>query len=157
MHDQLAPRDPRSPENLALRRVMKRLHLSQEELARRIREDGRDTNGCNRAMVDRWVRGKTRRPQPRYLRALERVTGLPAASLGYADEHRPDHDPPVGDGTFPAGVEVVPVVAVVSVFCLSRTRAFQEFTSAQIRQISQEIIARYSSEWAGLQTLPLGR
>ena len=71
------------PENLVLRRVMKRLNVSQEELARRIREDGRDTAGCNRAMVDRWLRGITKCPQPRYLRALERVTGLPAASLGY--------------------------------------------------------------------------
>ena len=65
---------------------MKRLNVSQEELARRIREDGRDTAGCNRAMVDRWLRGITKRPQPRYLRALERVIGLPAASLGFADE-----------------------------------------------------------------------
>jgi transcriptional regulator with XRE-family HTH domain len=70
-------------ENLALRRVLRRLNLSQEELAHRIREDGRDTAGCNRAMVDRWLRGVTKCPQPRYLRALERVTGLPAASLGY--------------------------------------------------------------------------
>jgi hypothetical protein len=62
---------------------MKRLNVSQEELARRIREDGRDTAGCNRAMVDRWLRGITKCPQPRYLRALERVTGLPAAILGY--------------------------------------------------------------------------
>jgi hypothetical protein len=30
-------------ENLVLRRVLKRLNVSQEELARRIREDGRDT------------------------------------------------------------------------------------------------------------------
>lgn len=74
-------------ENLALRRAMKRLNVSQEELARRIREDGRDTAGCNRAMVDRWLRGITKCPQPRYLRALERVTGLPAASLGFADEY----------------------------------------------------------------------
>jgi hypothetical protein len=49
-------------ENLALRRAMIRLNVSQEEFARRIREDGRDTAGCNRAMVDRWLRGKTRRP-----------------------------------------------------------------------------------------------
>lgn len=66
---------------------MKDLSVSQEELARLIREDGRDTVGCNRAMVDRWLRGITKCPQPRYLRALERVTGLPAASLGFADGH----------------------------------------------------------------------
>jgi transcriptional regulator with XRE-family HTH domain len=130
---------------------MKRQHLSQEELARRIREDGRDTAGCNRAMVDRWLRGKTRRPQPRYLRALERVTGLPAASLGYSGEYRSDHELPVDDGTFPGGVEAVPLLAFVSVL------SFQDSTSAQIRQVSPRIIALYSREPAGFRTLPLGR
>ena len=84
------------PDNLALRRVMRRLNVSQEELAQRIREDGRDTAGCNRAMVDRWLRGITRRPQPRYLRALERVTGMPADSLGFASAE--------DDGFSPDGV-----------------------------------------------------
>jgi hypothetical protein len=92
-------------ENLAFRRVMKRLNVSQEELARRIREDGRDTAGCNRAMVDRWLRGVTKCPQPRYLRALERVTGLSAASLGFADEYLPNHEPPLDDGMLSGGVE----------------------------------------------------
>jgi transcriptional regulator with XRE-family HTH domain len=159
MHDHLTLQTvPGSPtqaaptlENLALRRAMKLLHLSQEELARRIREDGRDTNGCNRAMVDRWVRGKTKRPQPRYLRALERVTGLPAASLGYADQYRPDHERLIDDGTFPGGVKAVTLIAFVSLL------SFQDTTSAQVRQINPRIIGLYSSEPAGLRTLPLGR
>jgi hypothetical protein len=75
---------------------MRRLNISQEELAARIRDDGRDTCGCNRAMVDRWLRGVTRRPQPRYLRALERVTGMPVGSLGFAGA--------ADDGLAPGGV-----------------------------------------------------
>ena len=47
-------------------------------------------------MVDRWLRGITRRPQPRYLRALERVTGMPADSLGFASAE--------DDGFSPDGV-----------------------------------------------------
>lgn len=133
---------------------MKLLHVSQEELARRIRKDGRDTAGCNRAMVDRWLRGKTRRPQPRYLRALERVTGLPAASLGYPDEYRPDHEPPVGAETLPGRVEAVPLVAFVALL------SFPDPTPAQISQISQisqQIAALYPGEPAGLRTSVLGR
>lgn len=59
--------------------------VSQEDLARLIRDDpAGNTRGCNRAMVDRWVRGVTRRPQPRYLSALERALGTAAGDLGFA-------------------------------------------------------------------------
>jgi len=59
--------------------------VSQEDLARLIREDpAGNTRGCNRAMVDRWVRGITRCPQPRYLSALERALGMAAEDLGFA-------------------------------------------------------------------------
>jgi hypothetical protein len=61
---------------------MRSLHVSQEELAARIRNDGRDTCGCNRAMVYRWIHGVSF-PQPRYVRALTRVTGMTAAELGF--------------------------------------------------------------------------
>ncbi|MDR0346430.1 MAG: helix-turn-helix transcriptional regulator [Nocardiopsaceae bacterium] len=75
--------------NAALREARLRAHLSQDDLARRIREAGfrsGDPNGCTREMVQRWESGRTKCPQPRYLLALEKVLGLPAASLGFADE-----------------------------------------------------------------------
>lgn len=62
--------------------------MSQGDLAREIREAGfraGDTNACTRTMVQRWEAGTTRRPQARYLLALEHVLGQPAASLGFAD------------------------------------------------------------------------
>lgn len=74
--------------NLALRDARVRAHMSQDDLARRIRETGfrtGDPNGCTRGMVQRWESGRTRRPQGRYLLALENVLGQPAASLGFAD------------------------------------------------------------------------
>jgi len=77
--------------NTALREARHRAHMSQDDLARRIREAGfrtGDPNGCSRVMVSRWESGKVRRPQGRYLLALEDVLGQPAASLGFdADEH----------------------------------------------------------------------
>jgi transcriptional regulator with XRE-family HTH domain len=76
-------------DNLALLRAMKSLHVSQEELAARIREDGRDTCGCNRAMVYRWIHGVSW-PQPRYVRALARVTGMSAAELGFEPDREED-------------------------------------------------------------------
>lgn len=74
--------------NAALRNARLRAHLSQDDLARRIRESGfrgGDPNGCTRVMVQRWESGKVRRPQPRYLLALESVLGQPAGNLGFAD------------------------------------------------------------------------
>lgn len=77
--------------NTALREARRRAHLSQSDLARKIREAGflsGDANGCTREMVQRWESGKTRRPQARYLLALENVLGQPAENLGFdADLH----------------------------------------------------------------------
>ena len=72
--------------NTALREARRRAHLSQSDLARRIREAGYlsgDTNGCTREMVQRWESGKVRRPQARYLLALENMLGQPAENLGF--------------------------------------------------------------------------
>lgn len=76
------------PVNEALRTARVRAHMSQDDLARCIREAGSrygDPNGCSRGMVQRWESGKIRQPQGRYLLALENVLGQPAASLGFAD------------------------------------------------------------------------
>lgn len=71
-------------DNLALKRAMECLDLSQQELAERVSAAGRDTAGCNRAMVYRWIHGISH-PQRRYLRALEKVTGMPASTLGFGE------------------------------------------------------------------------
>ena len=60
--------------------------MSQADLARAIREAGfkaGDPNSCTVTQVKRWERGSTRRPQARYLLALEHVFGEPAANLGF--------------------------------------------------------------------------
>lgn len=67
--------------------VQARLHegLSQEALARRIQDAGRQLgrpNDCNRANVNRWESGG--HPQPHYLLLLETALGQPAESLGFA-------------------------------------------------------------------------
>jgi transcriptional regulator with XRE-family HTH domain len=72
--------------NTALRDARLRAHMSQGDLARRIREAGfrcGDRNSCTREMVQRWESGKVRRPQGRYLLALENVLGQPAETLGF--------------------------------------------------------------------------
>ena len=74
--------------NTELREARIRANLSQDDLARMIREAGSrtgDTNACTRGMVQRWESGRTRRPQGRYLLALENALGQPAYSLGFAD------------------------------------------------------------------------
>lgn len=73
--------------NVALREARIKAHMSQHELARRIREagfkSGADTNGCTPRMVQRWESGETRRPHARYLLALEGVLGQPIENLGF--------------------------------------------------------------------------
>jgi transcriptional regulator with XRE-family HTH domain len=72
--------------NTALREARRLANLSQSDLARMIREAGHmlgDPNGCTREMVQRWESGRVRRPQGRYLLALEHVLGQPAANLGF--------------------------------------------------------------------------
>jgi transcriptional regulator with XRE-family HTH domain len=72
--------------NAALRSARLRAHMSQAELARRIQEAGfraGDANGCTPRMVQRWESGEVKRPQGRYLLALESVLGQPAENLGF--------------------------------------------------------------------------
>lgn len=72
--------------NTALREARRLAHMSQSDLARMIRETGfqlGDPNGCTREMVQKWESGRVRRPQGRYLLALEQVLGQPAANLGF--------------------------------------------------------------------------
>src|SRR5260370_42676955 len=72
--------------NVLLRETRIRAHMSQTELARRIREAGfssGDANGCSPRMVQRWESGETRRPRPHYLLALESVLGQPIENLGF--------------------------------------------------------------------------
>lgn len=81
--------------NTALREKRIGAHMSQADLARRIREAGfemGDPNGCTKEIVKRWESGRTRRPQARYLLALEHVFGEPAANLGFDASARYDMD-----------------------------------------------------------------
>lgn len=68
--------------NSALRAVRMGMRLSQDDFARLLREAGADT--ASKRLVQRWEAGETIAPRPIYARALERVTGLPLASLGFS-------------------------------------------------------------------------
>lgn len=63
------------------------LLMSQDEFARAIRDAGSRVgvpNDASKRLVQRWEAGETTAPRPVYARALEAVTGLPIASLGFA-------------------------------------------------------------------------
>ena len=77
--------------NTALRTVRESLRLSQEELARAVREAGQrlgEPNDCTKRLVQRWESGTVSTPRGNYARALEYVTGIPVENLGFdgADE-----------------------------------------------------------------------
>jgi transcriptional regulator with XRE-family HTH domain len=77
--------------NTALREARRNAHLSQGDLARRVRDAGFMLGyraPCSERLVQRWESGQVTRPQARYLLALEAVLGQPADSLGFdADRH----------------------------------------------------------------------
>lgn len=73
--------------NAKLRAVRMGLLMSQDDMARAIREAGTaagEPNDANKRLVQRWEAGITAAPRPLYARALERVTGLPIDALGFA-------------------------------------------------------------------------
>ncbi|MDJ0345420.1 helix-turn-helix transcriptional regulator [Streptomyces sp. H10-C2] len=72
--------------NATLRAIRMGMLLSQDDLARNIRNAGDragEPNDANKRLVQRWESGETTAPRPVYARALEAVTGLPIESLGF--------------------------------------------------------------------------
>jgi len=77
--------------NTSLRAVRQSMRMSQDELARAVREAGQragEPNGCSKRLVQRWEAGSVTSPRGAYVRALEYVTGQPVENLGFkpADE-----------------------------------------------------------------------
>ena len=75
--------------NDALRAVRIGLRLSQDDLAKALRRAGvemGEPNEASKRLVQRWESGISRSPRPVYIRALERVTGTPVESLGFAPQ-----------------------------------------------------------------------
>lgn len=75
--------------NDALRAVRIGLRMSQDDLAKALRRAGAELgepNDASKRLVQRWEAGISRSPRPVYVRALERVTGMSAESLGFAPQ-----------------------------------------------------------------------
>ncbi|MBS2538331.1 helix-turn-helix transcriptional regulator [Catenulispora sp. NF23] len=69
------------------------LRLSQEELAKRLRDAGTavgEPNDASKRLVQRWESGTTTRPRPVYARALETVLGMPIEAMGFPARVSPD-------------------------------------------------------------------
>ena len=84
--------------NTTLKAVRLGMMLSQDEFARRLREAGAD--GASKRLVQRWEAGETVAPRPAHARALEAVTGLPVALLGFRVPAPAEGEPPA---PIPAG------------------------------------------------------
>ncbi len=72
--------------NATLRAVRMGMLLSQDDLARAVRDAGAHLgrpNDCSKRVVQRWEAGVVGFPRGVYARALEVATGLPIASLGF--------------------------------------------------------------------------
>lgn len=77
--------------NTMLRSARLKRRMSQEDLARAVRDAGVRTgepNGCNKRTVQKWESGLVTTPRGAYARALEFALGEPIENLGFvpADE-----------------------------------------------------------------------
>lgn len=73
--------------NTMLMAVRVGMGYSQDGFARAVQEAGRRIdipNQCSKRLVQRWESGEVAHPHPEHARALEEVTGLPLARLGFA-------------------------------------------------------------------------
>jgi transcriptional regulator with XRE-family HTH domain len=76
-----------SEPNTALRAVRSSMRMSQDEMARAVRQAGDragEPNDCTKRLVQRWEAGVVSSPRAIYARALELVTGQPIENLGFA-------------------------------------------------------------------------
>jgi len=106
--------------NGRLRAVRMGLLMSQDDLARAIREAGQEAgqpNDASKRLVQRWEAGVTTAPRPVYARALEAVTGLPIEALGFqvpvpmarvSDDGHGGHDLAPSSPATPKGSGAVP-------------------------------------------------
>jgi DNA-binding transcriptional regulator YiaG len=72
--------------NTALRAIRQSMRMSQDELARAVRQAGHragEPNDCTKRLVQRWEAGVVTTPRGPYARALEAVTGQPLENLGF--------------------------------------------------------------------------
>lgn len=101
--------------NTTLQAVRKSLMMSQEGFARALRQAGErlgQPNEATKRLVQRWEAGVSVTPRASHARALEAVTSLPVAQLGFdlpkLPEPRPDdcggHDPSASSGPLPASL-----------------------------------------------------
>jgi len=95
--------------NMKLQTARRRAGLSQDALARRIRDTGfklGHPNDCTRGNVHRWESGG--RPQPHYVLLLEAALETPAADLGFAyEQYGMDRDQLLAE----AGLDEAPPLA----------------------------------------------
>jgi transcriptional regulator with XRE-family HTH domain len=67
--------------NTALRAARNARLMSQDDLARALREAG--CASATKRLVQRWEAGRTVNPRPSHARALDKVMGLPIETLGF--------------------------------------------------------------------------
>jgi transcriptional regulator with XRE-family HTH domain len=87
--------------NVVLRQVRMAMRLSQDELARAVREAGQrsgEPNDCSKRQIQRWEAGEVAAPRAVYVRALEMATGRPIESLGFGGDYATTRRQAIGLG-----------------------------------------------------------
>jgi transcriptional regulator with XRE-family HTH domain len=134
--------------NTAFRAVRLAMRLSQDELAERMRAAG--SSSTTKRTVQRYESGEITNPRPANARALEVVTRLPIASLGFpegvdsvvVDDGRGGHDLEVRNSALTAGGER-PQGGYSGVW-LSRYRFYSSSRSQEFESLHYVVVLQHS-------------
>jgi transcriptional regulator with XRE-family HTH domain len=120
--------------NSTLRAIRLGLALSQEEFARAIRDAGERLgrpNDASKRLIQRWESGQTAAPRPVYTTALEAVTGLPAAMLGFAAPDGRDLTPTSCGNAASGGEAPAPAAQPIGTFSGIWLSRYEYYSSAR--------------------------
>jgi transcriptional regulator with XRE-family HTH domain len=136
--------------NTALRAVRLAMRLSQDELAERMR--GAGAASTTKRTVQRYESGETTNPRPASARALEVVTRLPIAALGFpegvdavvVDDGRGGHDLEVRGSVLSAAAGPERTQGGYSGVWLSRYRYYSSSRAEELASAHYVVILQHS-------------
>ncbi|MFD3706538.1 multiprotein-bridging factor 1 family protein [Nocardia sp. NPDC058658] len=145
----------RTNPNTALRAARTARIMSQDDLARALRDAG--CTSATKRLVQRWESGETTQPRPSHARALERVMGLPIETLGFGTvragrdirgefDHSHEVESPIGAMPTPSTSTPVRTVGDFSGVWLSRYEYYSSGRDSSFTVAHYAVVLQHGSQ-----------
>lgn len=145
----------RNTPNTALRAARTARIMSQDDLARAMREAG--CHSATKRLVQRWESGETAQPRPSHARALEKVMGLPIETLGFgavragrdiggAFDHSHEVDSPIGAVPAPGATTPARAIGDYSGVWLSRYEYYSSGRDSSFTVSHYAVLLQHGSQ-----------